>query len=161
MEDRDARLAHAPHDLRSQLPEGELKYRALLVLLAAAMFTAVAGCSSSATEVSNYSVVVRNASTVTMTDVRVATGPDDEITVSSLAPGQSTDARGTRELHENPLVSLKANGRQFTSHPVEGFSEGFNRSLPKGPHVVILNVVTSGQDSFLDVRVQSTVTLER
>jgi hypothetical protein len=147
VEDRDAQPARAADDVNTRL-----------LLLGLAL--AVTGCGSSATEATNYTVTVRNASTVTLTEVRVATGPDDEIAASTLSPGQSTEGQRTREMHENPSVSVKANGRVLSAHPIEGFIEGFNHSLTKGAYAITLNLVGTAAEPSLSVTVQAVTTVQ-
>lgn len=87
------------------------------------------------------SVRLRNSGTTTLTAVSVLVAENTTpITVGELRPGQTTDYVARAEMHENPLVSAKANGFDYLSNPVEGFS-GFNPTLADGRYTVSLETI--------------------
>ena len=114
-----------------------MKYLTRFALLAAVIGTT--GCGADTTtealrqEISGpVSVRLRNSGTTTLTDVSVLVAEHaSPITLGELRPGQTTDYVGRAEVHENPLVTAKANGFDYASHPVEGFS-GSNPALADG-----------------------------
>jgi hypothetical protein len=70
------------------------------------------------------------------------------ITASELRPGQTTAYSTRLKLHENPLVTLKIDGQEFASHPVEGFS-GFNPALGDGRYTISMEpVIVEGQKAL-------------
>src|SRR5215203_80914 len=111
-----------------------VKYLTRFALLAGAAVTI--GCAADATtdvlrqqDSGPVSVRVRNVGTTTLTDVSVLVADNAlPITLNELRPGQMTDYVARAAAHENPLVTAKANGFDYVSHPVEGFS-GFNPAL--------------------------------
>ena len=99
------------------------------------------------------SVRLRNSGTTTLTDVSVLVAENSTpITLGELRPGQTTDYVARAKAHENPLVTAKANGFDYVSHPVEGFS-GFNPALADGRYTVSLETIVVEGYKVLYVKV--------
>ena len=135
-----------------------VKYLTRVALLAAVVITAGCGAHTT-TEVLRQessgpvSVRVRNAGTTTLTDVSVLVAENaSPITLSELRPGQVTDYVARAEAHENPLVTAKANGFDYVSHPVEGFA-GFNPALADGRYTFSLETIVVEGYKVLYVKV--------
>jgi hypothetical protein len=87
------------------------------------------------------SIRVHNSGALTFTDVSIVVADDvAPITLSELRPGQTTDYVARPRAHENPLVTLKIDGKEFASHPVEGFT-GFNPALADGAYTINMQQV--------------------
>ena len=96
---------------------------------------------------------LRNSGTVVLTSVSVLVDENAApITIDSLRPGQTSAFVARPSAHENPMVTVKADGQTIVSHPVEGFS-GFNPELADGRYTVGMSVVTDEGSRRLDVRV--------
>lgn len=99
------------------------------------------------------SVRLRNTGTTTLSDLSVLVAENTSpITLSELRPGQTTGYVARARVHENPLVTAKANGFDYVSHPVEGFS-GFNPALADGRYTVSLETIVVDGYKALYVRV--------
>jgi hypothetical protein len=120
--------------------------RTLIARLRRAAVAAVAaasafGCTSPTASVVDGSVVrVQNVSTRTFERVEVHTAEDAQFVVGPLAPNAVSGYQSVAKIHENPLVTVRAGGRDVTANPVEGFVEGFNRTLPEGRYTLRLGM---------------------
>jgi hypothetical protein len=109
----------------------------LRIFTALSLALTIAGCGTTSSEpTGDIGVRVFNGSTRMITNIKVMTGPDDEVTIAKLAGGDMSGEFRVRELHENPMVTLTVDGRTLSYHPVEGFHEGFNRSLANGSYTI-------------------------
>jgi len=123
-----------------------VKYLTRFALLAVVAISAACGADTTTEALRQensgpVSVRLRNSGTTTLTDVSVLVAENTSpITLGELRPGQTTDYVARAEAHENPLVSAKANGFDYVSHPVEGFS-GFNPALADGRYTVSLETI--------------------
>lgn len=128
------------------------------ILLVVFACVTLSGCwSAAASEPSGASVVsITNASTVLVTDVHVATGPDDELFDASIAAGATTNARPVRIVHANIYVTAKVGNQSVSVIPIEGFSDGFNPRLPNGTYSVVLTVHVENDGTYwLEASIQS------
>lgn len=116
--------------------------RLRVVLSGLSAVVALSGCWSAAEPAMPSSVAINNASTVTLTDVHVTTGPGDELTNESLAPGATTAARPVHAVYGAVHVTAKVGNQPVSVIPIEGFVDGFNTQLPDGNYTVVLVVHT-------------------
>jgi hypothetical protein len=127
-------------------------------LLAAVVVTAACGADTPTESLAlqdsgPISVRVRNAGTTTLTNVSVLVADNTSpITLSELRPGQTTDYVARAQAHENPAVTAKANGFDYSSQPVEGFA-GFNPVLADGRYTVTLETIVVESQKALYVKV--------
>jgi hypothetical protein len=132
--------------------------RARFVVLLAAVITAACGADTPTESLTlqdsgPVSVRVRNAGTTTLTNVSVLVADNTSpITLNELRPGQTTEYVARAQAHENPLVTAKANGFDYSSNPVEGFA-GFNPVLADGRYTISLETIVVETSKVLYVKV--------
>jgi len=102
----------------------------------------LSGCWSAAEPSLRSAVVIRNASTVALTDVHVITAPGDELTDASIAAGATIAARAVHAVYGNIHVTARVGNQPVSVIPIEGFADGFNTRLPDGTYTVVLVVHT-------------------
>ena len=121
--------------------------------LAAAVLGLVAAVGCSAADVTTASdqleksstgsveLRLRNAGSATLTNISVLVAENAPlITSKELRAGQTTAYVARAKAHENPLVTLKADGHDYMSHPIEGFA-GFNPALADGRYTISMEPV--------------------
>jgi hypothetical protein len=114
--------------------------RAALLWLSASVV--LSGCWSAAEPSLPSTVMINNASTLTLTDVHVTTAPGDEVSTGSLAAGATTAAHSVHAVYGAVHVTAKVGNQPVSVIPIEGFANGFNTRLPDGTYTVVLEVHT-------------------
>jgi hypothetical protein len=130
------------------------------VFAATVGFAAVTACGADAatatleqSSAGPISLRILNTGAATLTNVSILVAENaSPITVSELRPGQATEYVTRPKAHENPLVTLKADGRDYTSNPIEGFA-GFNPALADGQYTIRIETVVVESQKALYVRV--------
>jgi len=117
-----------------------MRFRFALLCLSALL--AVSGCWSAAEPPMRSTVVINNASTLTLTDVHVTTAPGDELSHASIAAGATTAARSVHAVYGTIHVTARVGNQPVSVIPIEGFADGFNTRLPDGIYTVVLVVHT-------------------
>jgi hypothetical protein len=117
-----------------------MRFRVALLGLSALLV--VSGCWSAAEPSLASTVVINNASTLTLTDVHVTTAPGDELIHASIAPGATTAAHSVHAVYGAIHVTAKVGNQPVSVIPIEGFAGGFNNRLPDGTYTVVLVVHT-------------------
>lgn len=130
--------------------------RVRFALLSLFALTALSACWSAADPSTGSAVTITNASTIALTDVHVATGPDDELSDATIAAGATTALRAVREVHTDVHVTARVGSQSVSVIPIEGFVDGFNARLPDGTYLVVLTVHTETDGThWLEANVSS------
>lgn len=127
-------------------------------LLAAAALAGTIGCDSDSVTATtledlessgSVELRLRNTGSAPLTNVSVLVAEGaTPIVQTVLQPGQTTTYVARTKAHENPLVTLQVDGRNYVSNPVEGFS-GFNSTLADGRYTISMEpVVVEGYHSL-------------
>ena len=102
----------------------------------------------------DFRIRVFNDSPYALTNVVVTVGEGEQFTLAQLARGGMSSEQRVHQMHENPAVTLTANGETGSAMPVEGFS-GFNPSLVPGSYLVTIKA--QGSPVRLEVTVSQPV----
>jgi hypothetical protein len=130
-----------------------LAFAAGLVVITACGADATTAAMLADTGSGPVSLRVRNTGALTFTNVSIVVAEGaTPITLSELRPGQTTDYVARPRAHENPLVTLKIDGKEFTSNPVEGFA-GFNPALADGRYTITMQQISVETSKVLYVQV--------
>jgi hypothetical protein len=115
----------------------------LLVAAALALGAATLGCSNKSVTLepdSKFQVSVFNNSMIPLTNVTVTTGEGAAFNIPRLEHGDLSRAYNVESLHENPAVTLTADGQTLSAIPIEGFVPGFNPPLDPGAYLLTITV---------------------
>ncbi len=130
----------------------------LFVILAGAGFVACSGASSPTAPLADtgsgaVELRLRNSGSSTLTNISVLVADNAPIITSSeLRAGQTTAYVARAKAHQDPVVTLKIDGQDYLSNPVEGFS-GFNLQLADGKYTISIEPYVSEGHKGIYVRV--------